>query len=74
MPVEERVKVNLLDVRSYYSHGSTVISRKSIRICKKRTLSGELRGCFQMRFYIGAVILIGSLCLEFEELLVMPRC
>ncbi|MBA0576749.1 hypothetical protein Godav_024770 [Gossypium davidsonii] len=27
-----------------------------------------------MRFCIGAVILIGSLCLEFGELLVMPRC
>ncbi|MFQ6659308.1 hypothetical protein Gotur_028243 [Gossypium turneri] len=44
------------------------------RICKKRTLSGELRGCFRMRFCISAVILIGSLCLEFGELLVMPRC
>ncbi|MBA0755755.1 hypothetical protein Gogos_020309 [Gossypium gossypioides] len=37
-------------------------------------LSGELRGCFQTRFCIGAVILIGSLCLEFGELLVMPHC
>ncbi|MBA0756587.1 hypothetical protein Gogos_021519 [Gossypium gossypioides] len=27
-----------------------------------------------MRFCIGAVILIGSLCWEFGELLVMPRC
>ncbi|MBA0753446.1 hypothetical protein Gogos_020166 [Gossypium gossypioides] len=27
-----------------------------------------------MKFYIDTVILIGSLCLEFGELLVMPRC
>ncbi|MBA0739659.1 hypothetical protein Gogos_012908 [Gossypium gossypioides] len=36
----------------YYSHGSTAISEKLIRfrigICKKRTLSEELRGCFQI--------------------------
>ncbi|MBA0777586.1 hypothetical protein Gotri_005593 [Gossypium trilobum] len=31
MPAEERVRVDLSDVRSYYSHGSTVISGKSIR-------------------------------------------
>ncbi|MBA0632149.1 hypothetical protein Godav_000946 [Gossypium davidsonii] len=43
------------------------------KIYKKRTLSGELRGCFRIRFCIGAVILIGSLYLEFGELLVMPR-
>ncbi|MFQ6634437.1 hypothetical protein Gotur_010130 [Gossypium turneri] len=30
------------------------------RICKRRISSGELRGCFQMRFYIGVGILIGS--------------
>ncbi|MBA0730964.1 hypothetical protein Golax_022966 [Gossypium laxum] len=63
MPDGERVKVDLLDVRSYYSHGST-----------KRTLSGELYGCFRIRFCISAVILIGSLCLEFGELLVIPHC
>ncbi|MBA0881120.1 hypothetical protein Goshw_013183 [Gossypium schwendimanii] len=74
MPAEERVKVDSSDVCSYYSHGSTVISCKLIRICKKRTLSGELHGCFRVRFCIGVVILIGSLCLKFGELLVMPRC
>ncbi|MBA0784826.1 hypothetical protein Gotri_025295 [Gossypium trilobum] len=31
------------------------------RICKKRILSGELRGCFQMRSYIGVGILTGFL-------------
>ncbi|MBA0638240.1 hypothetical protein Godav_022264 [Gossypium davidsonii] len=31
MPTGERVKVDSSDVRSYYSHGSTVISRKLIR-------------------------------------------
>ncbi|MBA0853315.1 hypothetical protein Goshw_016013 [Gossypium schwendimanii] len=74
MPTGERVKVDSSDVCNYYSHGSTVISEKLIRICKKRTLSAKLRGCFRMRFCIGAVILIGSLCLEFGELLVIPRC
>ncbi|MFQ6670934.1 hypothetical protein Gotur_035641 [Gossypium turneri] len=44
------------------------------RTCKKKTLSGELRGCFRMKFCTSAVILIGSLYLESEELLVMPRC
>ncbi|MBA0880646.1 hypothetical protein Goshw_024054 [Gossypium schwendimanii] len=44
------------------------------RIFRKRTLSGELLGCFQMRSFIDVVILIGFLCLEFGELLVMPRC
>ncbi|MBA0630422.1 hypothetical protein Godav_002525 [Gossypium davidsonii] len=33
MPAGERVKVDSLDVRSYYSHGSTVISEKLIRFC-----------------------------------------
>ncbi|MFQ6656937.1 hypothetical protein Gotur_026831, partial [Gossypium turneri] len=33
---------------------------QSFRICKRRTSSGELRGCFQMRSYIGVGILIGS--------------
>ncbi|MBA0664746.1 hypothetical protein Goklo_004703 [Gossypium klotzschianum] len=41
---------------------------------KKRALNRELCGCFQMRFCIGAVILTGSLCLGFGELLVMPHC
>ncbi|MBA0632151.1 hypothetical protein Godav_000946 [Gossypium davidsonii] len=31
MPAEERVKVDLSDMPSYYSHGSTVISGNSIR-------------------------------------------
>ncbi|MBA0863593.1 hypothetical protein Goshw_023353 [Gossypium schwendimanii] len=74
MPAEERVKVNLSDVHSYYSYGSTVIFRKLIRICKKRTLSGKLYGCCRMKFCIGAVILIESLYLKFRELLVMPCC
>ncbi|MBA0869445.1 hypothetical protein Goshw_028167 [Gossypium schwendimanii] len=39
MSAEERVRVDLSDVRIYYSHGSTVIFGKSIRICKKRTLN-----------------------------------
>ncbi|MFQ6658992.1 hypothetical protein Gotur_028049 [Gossypium turneri] len=43
-------------------------------ICKMRISSGELRGCFQMRPYIGVEILTGFLCLEFGELLVMPHC
>ncbi|MBA0785781.1 hypothetical protein Gotri_026940 [Gossypium trilobum] len=37
-------------------------------------LSGELRGCFRMRSYIDAIILIGSLCLEFGELSIMLHC
>ncbi|MBA0626202.1 hypothetical protein Godav_003911 [Gossypium davidsonii] len=31
MPTEERVRVNLSNVRNYYSHGSTVIFRNLIR-------------------------------------------
>ncbi|MBA0635873.1 hypothetical protein Godav_024591 [Gossypium davidsonii] len=31
MPAGERVKVDSLDVRSYYSHSSTVISGKLIK-------------------------------------------
>ncbi|MBA0878408.1 hypothetical protein Goshw_001180 [Gossypium schwendimanii] len=73
MPVGERVKVDSSDVHSYYSRGFTVIFGKLIITCKKMTLSGELYGCFQMKFCIGAVILIRSLCLEFGELSVMPR-
>ncbi|MBA0818238.1 hypothetical protein Gohar_025476 [Gossypium harknessii] len=44
------------------------------RIFKKRISNGELLGCFQMRSYIDVVISIGSLYLEFGELLVMHRC
>ncbi|MFQ6658489.1 hypothetical protein Gotur_027734, partial [Gossypium turneri] len=39
----------------------------------RRTLSGELLGCFQMRSCIGVVILIGFLCWVFGELLDMPH-
>ncbi|MBA0731614.1 hypothetical protein Golax_025643 [Gossypium laxum] len=38
------------------------------RICRRRISSGELRGCFQMRSYIGVGILTGFICLEFGEL------
>ncbi|MBA0755810.1 hypothetical protein Gogos_020923 [Gossypium gossypioides] len=41
---------------------------------RRRISSGELRGYFQMRSYIGMEILIGFLCLKFRELLVMPHC
>ncbi|MFQ6623074.1 hypothetical protein Gotur_003036 [Gossypium turneri] len=44
------------------------------RTCKKRSLSGEFRGYFRMKFCIGAVIFIGSLYLEFGEVLVMSHC
>ncbi|MBA0753576.1 hypothetical protein Gogos_021243 [Gossypium gossypioides] len=44
------------------------------RIYKRWISSGELRGCFRMRSYIGVGILTGFLCLEFGELLVMPHC
>ncbi|MFQ6663756.1 hypothetical protein Gotur_031152 [Gossypium turneri] len=70
MLVGERVKADSLDVHNYYLRGSTVIFGKWIR---KRTLSGELRGDFRTKFCTGVVILIGSLCLESGELLVMPR-
>ncbi|MBA0632080.1 hypothetical protein Godav_000888 [Gossypium davidsonii] len=33
MPTRELVKVDSSNVRSYYSHGSTVISGKLIRFC-----------------------------------------
>ncbi|MFQ6662696.1 hypothetical protein Gotur_030463, partial [Gossypium turneri] len=33
---------------------------QSFRICKKKISSGELRGCFQMRSYIGVGISTGS--------------
>ncbi|MBA0635077.1 hypothetical protein Godav_025771 [Gossypium davidsonii] len=44
------------------------------RIYRRRISSGELRGCFQTRSYIGVGILTGFLCLEFGELQVMPHC
>ncbi|MBA0876751.1 hypothetical protein Goshw_029230 [Gossypium schwendimanii] len=52
---------------------------RPLNACRKlftveRISSGELRGCFQMRSYIGVGILIGFLCLEFGVLLVMPHC
>ncbi|MBA0756033.1 hypothetical protein Gogos_020480 [Gossypium gossypioides] len=77
MHAEKWVRVDSSDVRSSFSHGSTVTSERLIRfrigIFKKMTSSGELLGCFRMRSYINAVILIGFLCLEFGEVLVMPR-
>ncbi|MFQ6663794.1 hypothetical protein Gotur_031167 [Gossypium turneri] len=44
------------------------------RICKRRTLSGELHSCFRMRSCIDVEILIGFLCWVFGELLVMLHC
>ncbi|MBA0879905.1 hypothetical protein Goshw_014282 [Gossypium schwendimanii] len=40
---------------------------------QRRTLSGELHGYFRMRSCIDGEILIGFLCYEFGELLVMPH-
>ncbi|MFQ6657808.1 hypothetical protein Gotur_027330, partial [Gossypium turneri] len=40
----------------------------------KKISSGELRGCFQMRSYIGVGISTGFHCSRFGELLVMPHC
>ncbi|MBA0877816.1 hypothetical protein Goshw_001338 [Gossypium schwendimanii] len=40
----------------------------------RKTSSGEPRGCFQMRSDTDVLFLIGSLCLEFRELLVIPHC
>ncbi|MBA0670272.1 hypothetical protein Goklo_028961 [Gossypium klotzschianum] len=78
MHARERERVDSLDVRSSYLHGSIVTFGRLIKfrigICKRRISSGELRGCFQMRSYINVGILTGSLCLEFGELLVMPHC
>ncbi|MBA0670648.1 hypothetical protein Goklo_000119 [Gossypium klotzschianum] len=78
MHAENQVRVDSLDVYSSYSHGSTVtfgrLIRFYIKIYKRRTSSGELRGYFRMRSCIGVEILTGSLCLEFGELLVMPHC
>ncbi|MBA0671381.1 hypothetical protein Goklo_025493 [Gossypium klotzschianum] len=76
MHAGERERVDSLDVHNSYLHGSTVTFGRLIKfcigICKRRISSGELRGCFQMRSFIGVGILIGFLCLEFWELLVMP--
>ncbi|MBA0635367.1 hypothetical protein Godav_025224 [Gossypium davidsonii] len=79
MPIEEWVKVDSLNVHSYYSRGSIVIFGKLIRwqffrTCRKKTLSGELSGYFWMKSCTGAVLLIGFLYLESGKLLVMPRC
>ncbi|MFQ6669019.1 hypothetical protein Gotur_034434 [Gossypium turneri] len=78
MHAGERERVDSLDVRSSYLHGSTVTFGRLIKfhigIYKRRISSVELRGCFQMRSYIGVGILTGFLCLEFGELLVMPHC
>ncbi|MBA0881752.1 hypothetical protein Goshw_019319 [Gossypium schwendimanii] len=74
MHAGKRERVDSLDVRSSFLHGSTVTFGRFFRICKRRISSGELRGCFQMRSYIGVGILTGFLCLEFGELLVMPHC
>ncbi|MFQ6668405.1 hypothetical protein Gotur_034065, partial [Gossypium turneri] len=41
---------------------------------QEEDIDGELRGCFQMRSYIGAEILTGFRCSGFGELLVMPHC
>ncbi|MBA0756291.1 hypothetical protein Gogos_021246 [Gossypium gossypioides] len=57
MHARERERVDSLDVRSSYLHGSTVTFE---RICKRRISSGELRGCFQMSSYIGVRILTGD--------------
>ncbi|MFQ6658826.1 hypothetical protein Gotur_027932 [Gossypium turneri] len=71
MRAEERGKAESLDVHNSYSHGSTVIFGRLIRISKKRILNGEPRGYFWMRSCFDMVISIGSICLEFGELLVM---
>ncbi|MFQ6668348.1 hypothetical protein Gotur_034023 [Gossypium turneri] len=61
---QERERVDSLDVRSSYLHGSTVTFGRLIKFhIGKRILSGELRGCFQMRSYIG----LGSLCLQLRD-------
>ncbi|MFQ6654024.1 hypothetical protein Gotur_025157 [Gossypium turneri] len=43
-------------------------------LAETESTSGELRGCFQMRSYIGVEILTGFYCSGFGELLVMPHC
>ncbi|MFQ6668307.1 hypothetical protein Gotur_033997 [Gossypium turneri] len=78
MHVGEQERVDSFDARSFYLHGSTVTFGRLIKfhigICKRSISSGELRGCFQMRSYISVESLVGFLCLEFGELLVMPYC
>ncbi|MBA0855952.1 hypothetical protein Goshw_021608 [Gossypium schwendimanii] len=74
MHAKKRVRVDSLDVCSSYSHDSTITFGRLIRICKRKTLSGELCGCFRMRSCISVEILTGFLYLEFGELLVMPHC
>ncbi|MBA0730189.1 hypothetical protein Golax_004593 [Gossypium laxum] len=69
MHAEEQDRVDSLDVCSSYLHGSTVTFR---RICKRKISSGELRGCFQVRSYIGVGVLVGFICLEFGELWLCP--
>ncbi|MBA0787254.1 hypothetical protein Gotri_025722 [Gossypium trilobum] len=63
MSAAERVRVESSDVRSFYSHVSTVTSRRLIKfrigICVKRMPNGEPRDCFRTRFCINAAILIG---------------
>ncbi|MBA0755771.1 hypothetical protein Gogos_019793 [Gossypium gossypioides] len=44
------------------------------RRVRRRISSGELRGCFQMRSFIGMEILTRFHCLEFGELLVTLHC
>ncbi|MFQ6666498.1 hypothetical protein Gotur_032817 [Gossypium turneri] len=65
MHAGERERVDSLDVLSSYLHGFTVtfgrLTNFYIEICKKRISSGEVRGYFQMRSYIGVGILTGFL-------------
>ncbi|MBA0575165.1 hypothetical protein Golob_027677 [Gossypium lobatum] len=78
MSAREQVKVDSSDVRSFYSHGSTVtfgrLIRFHIRIYVKRTSNGEPNSCFQMKFCIDAVTLTGFPYWKFGEQLVMPHC
>ncbi|MFQ6647802.1 hypothetical protein Gotur_021680 [Gossypium turneri] len=78
MHAGKQERVDSLDARSSYLHGSTVtfgrLIKFHIRICKRRILGDELRGYFQMRSYIGVGILTGFLCSKFGALLVMPHC
>ncbi|MFQ6663643.1 hypothetical protein Gotur_031085 [Gossypium turneri] len=61
MHAGEQERVDSLDARSSYLHGSTVTFGKLIKFhIGRRISSGELRGYFQMRFYIGQ----DSLCLQ----------
>ncbi|MBA0818410.1 hypothetical protein Gohar_027912 [Gossypium harknessii] len=59
MHAGEREKVDSLDLRCSYLHSFTVTFGRLIKFhIGMRISSGELRGCFQMRPYIGQ----GSLC------------